>query len=61
MCDFLLTFSLLLSLAGLYLALRTTTGGHSRDACERHELSDVPTAPDVYGQRLVETYLGYRQ
>lgn len=61
MCDFLLTCGLLLSLAGLYIALRTIMGGHSHDACERHELSDVPTAPDVYGQSLVETYLGYRQ
>ena len=59
MCDFLLTFSLLLTLAGLTIALRTIVGGHSCDACERHD--DVATAPDVYGQRLVETYLGYRQ
>lgn len=61
MFDFLLTCSLLLSLAGLCMAMRTTVGGHSGDACERHELSDVPAAPDVYGQHLVETYLGYRQ
>lgn len=61
MCDFLLTCSLLLSLAGLSIALLTIMGGHSHDARVSHELRDASTTPDIYGQRLVETYLGYRQ
>lgn len=61
MCDFLLTFSLLLSLAGLSSALGTLVGSHVHPTFAMREPSDAAPDTEVFGQTLVETYLGYRQ
>ncbi len=61
MCDFLLTFSLLLSLTGLSLALWALAGANFHAARAKHEPQYAATGAEVYGQTLVETYLGYRQ
>jgi hypothetical protein len=61
MCDFLLTCSLLLSLAGLSGALCTLAGSHFHDTCVKREPGDASNGLEAYGQDLVATYLGYRQ
>jgi hypothetical protein len=61
MCDFLLTFSMLLSLVGLSIVLCSLIGSHVRATCGMREPGDPSPDAEVYGQNLVETYLGYRQ
>ena len=61
MLDLLLTFGLLLSLAGLSIAMFTLVGSHIHDGSKRREPGHASTGAEVYGQHLVETYLGYRQ
>ena len=61
MCDFLLTLSLLLSLAGLLIAMSTLAGSRLHDGCIRHEPRHATADVEAYGQNLVATYLGYRQ
>jgi len=61
MCEILLTLSMLLSLAGLSSALFALVGSHVRTTCATREPGDAALGSEVFGQNLVETYLGYRQ